>query len=256
MQKHELDQTRFVAGIALPSIGWLGSALLGNISLASLSAFNHALSTTSQHPALLADSLTVVALAVSAVLTLNHFGDDGYRGSPNHRFLRGTCMLNPHALHQRINMINRQTQRKTGKVEQVFIGTMPVPIHFENRNLLIIGSIGTGKSVAIESLAASILRRRDRMVVTDPDVTLLSKFFLPGDIVLNPFDTHSVGCSIFNEIQSVHDYDRIARSVIPPAINVENEQWCGFSRDIFTDTLCKLHETNQASVDKLVDLLV
>lgn len=36
MQKHELDRARFVAGIALPSIGWLGSALLGNISLASL----------------------------------------------------------------------------------------------------------------------------------------------------------------------------------------------------------------------------
>ncbi|NUU66834.1 type IV secretion system DNA-binding domain-containing protein [Enterobacteriaceae bacterium BIT-l23] len=133
---------------------------------------------------------------------------------------------------------------------------MPVPIHLENRNLLITGSIDTGKSVAIESLAASILRRRDRMVVTDPDDTPLSKFFLPGDIVLNPFDTRSVGWSIFNEIQSVHNYDRIARSVILSAINAEDEQWCGFARDIFADTLRKLHETEQASVDKLVDFLV
>ncbi|NUU66833.1 hypothetical protein HQN64_12015 [Enterobacteriaceae bacterium BIT-l23] len=116
MQKHELEQVRFVAGITLPAIGWLGGALLGSIPLASLSAFNHALSTTSQQPALLAGSLTGVALAVSAVLALNHFGADGYRGSPYRRFLRGTRMLNPHALCQRINTINRQTQRKTGKV--------------------------------------------------------------------------------------------------------------------------------------------
>ncbi len=245
-----------MVGISLPAIGWLSGALLENMPLSSLPAFNVALRATTQQSSLMIGTLTGVVLAVSAILALNRFGDDGYRGSPYRRFLRGTQMLNPHALRQRINTINRQTQRKTRKVEPVYIGTMPVPIHLENRNLLITGSIGTGKSVAIESLAASILRRRDRMVVTDPDGTLLSKFFLPGDKILNPFDTRSVGWSIFNEIQSIHDYDRIARSVIPPAINPQDEQWCEFARDIFADTLRKLHETEQASVEKLVDMLV
>ena len=60
------------------------------------------------------------------------------------------------------------------------IGDLPMPIHLENRGLLICGSIGTGKSVAIETMIASAIRRRDKLVITDPDGTLAVEVLLPG----------------------------------------------------------------------------
>jgi hypothetical protein len=63
---------------------------------------------------------------------------------------------------------------------------MPMPLHLENRNLLICASVGAGKSVAMESMMASTVGRRDKMVVVDPNGTFLSKFGFPGDIVLYP----------------------------------------------------------------------
>ncbi|MBD4412700.1 type IV secretion system DNA-binding domain-containing protein, partial [Xanthomonas citri pv. citri] len=60
----------------------------------------------------------------------------------------------------------------------------------------------------------------------------------------------------FNEIKGVHDFDRMAKSVIPPQIDPSDEQWCAYARDVLADTMRKLVETNNPDQDTLVNLLV
>ena len=75
-----------------------------------------------------------------------------------------------------------------------------MPTDLETQNLIIVGAPGTGKSQAINCLVASALRRDDRMVVVDPNGSLMSRFYLPGDAVINPYDARCVGWSLFNEV--------------------------------------------------------
>ncbi|MFC0095895.1 type IV secretion system DNA-binding domain-containing protein, partial [Xanthomonas citri] len=86
--------------------------------------------------------------------------------------------------------------------------------------------------------------------------TFYSKFSFPGDTILNPFDRRSSGWTLFNEIKGVHDFDRMAKSVIPPQIDPSDEQWCAYARDVLADTMRKLVETNNQDQDTLVNLLV
>jgi hypothetical protein len=258
MQKREVEQSTLFFGIALPIGGWIAAAHLAGIALAPFpQATTAALHATRSNSTLLAGLMLGAAVAVVLGYLLKRYGDDGYRGAPYRRVLRGTRMANPYALKRLVKAANRRTNARQGtSIAPVTIGDLPMPIHLENRGLLICGSIGTGKSVAIESLIASAIRRRDKLVITDPDGTLLSKFYFPGDIVLNPFDQRSVGWTIFNEIRSLHDFDRIAKSVIPPALAAEDEQWCEFARNILADTMRKLVEQDNPSVDTLVDMLI
>ncbi len=105
-------------------------------------------------------------------------------------------------------------------------------------------------------MIASALKRGDRMAVVDPNGTFYSKFSFKGDYILNPFDARSAGWTIFNEIRGIHDFNRMAKSIIPPQVDPSDEQWCAYARDVLSDTMRKLKETNNPNQDTLVNLLV
>jgi type IV secretory pathway TraG/TraD family ATPase VirD4 len=108
----------------------------------------------------------------------------------------------------------------------------------------------------METMIASAMSRRDKMVLVDPNGSFYSKFGLSGDLILNPFDARSVGWSVFNEIRGDYDFDRMAKSIIPPQINPEDEQWCTYTRDILSDTMRKLAQMGNRNQESLIDMLV
>ncbi|WP_458448706.1 type IV secretion system DNA-binding domain-containing protein [Burkholderia stagnalis] len=126
----------------------------------------------------------------------------------------------------------------------------------ETRNLLVVGTVGTGKSQAINGLVASALDRGDRMVTVDPNGSLMSRFFLPGDVILNPYDRRRVGWSLFNEAFEGFDFDRVAQSAIPPQISEQAEEWAGFARYVLADAMKQLDQQNMQDMHTLVNVLV
>ncbi|CAG9184041.1 type IV secretion system DNA-binding domain-containing protein [Cupriavidus respiraculi] len=264
MQRHEIDSAAAALWLVLPAAGWLAAAYALGLPLRPMpQALTIALRSTPASSVLMAGLLTGGVLAAAGAWLLREFGDDGFRGEAYRRWLRGARLANWHTVAARVRAANRRENARRRRCEPsrpalsaIRIGPMPMPLHLENRNLLICASVGAGKSVAMESMMASTVRRRDRMVVVDPNGTFLSKFGFPGDVVLNPFDRRSVGWSVFNEVHAVHDFDRIARSVIPPQRDVTEEQWCAYARDVLADTMRKLVETNRPDQEALVDLLV
>ncbi|EHP44179.1 TrwB protein [Cupriavidus basilensis OR16] len=262
MQKHEVDSATLAAGITLPVSGWLASAYIGRVRLLPFpQALTDALHLTPHSPYLAGGLLGGLALAVGAAYLLREYGDDGFRGARYRRWMRGSRLENWHTVAGQIHAVNRREnvrRRRRGmrKLDPIKIGPMPIPLHLENRNLLLCASVGAGKSVAMESMIGAAVLRRDKMAVVDPNGTFYSKFSFPGDIILNPFDTRSAGWTLFNEIQGVHDFDRMAKSVIPPQIDPSDEQWCAYARDVLSDTMRKLVETHNPDQATLVRLLV
>ena len=262
MQKHEVENATLFFGLSLPIAGWLAGTYAGNVPLTPFPhAFSTALHATPNSPFVLGGIVAGFALAASAWYLLKEYGDDGYRGAPYKRWMRGSRMANWHTVKGKVQAANRQENRrrkKDGKkaLVPIMIGELPMPLHLENRNTMICASVGSGKSVSMEGMIASAILRGDKMAVIDPNGTFYSKFSFTGDILLNPFDTRSAGWTLFNEVKGVHDYDRMAKSVIPPQIDQDQEQWCAYARDVLADTMRKLVETGNPNQDELVNLLV
>ncbi|MBU5236484.1 type IV secretion system DNA-binding domain-containing protein, partial [Vibrio cholerae] len=81
-----------------------------------------------------------------------------------------------HFVDSKVRTRNGQTnrqRRKKGmpKLDPIMIGKVPMPLHLEDRNTMICASIGAGKSVSMESMMASALKRGDKLAVVDPNGT-------------------------------------------------------------------------------------
>lgn len=252
MQKRDVDLATLICGIGLPIAGMVaGHQLVPGAQL------------TPANPLVVGGLLAGGALAVGAAYLFREYGDDGFRGAHYHRWLRGSRLANWHQVKRQVDINNRRENRRRRRADRhakplppIMIGRMPMPLHLENRNLLICASVGAGKSVSMESMICSAVQRRDKMVVIDPNGTFYAKFGFPGDTLLNPFDPRSAGWTLFNEIHGVHDFDRMAKSIIPPQIDPNDEQWCTYARDVLADTMRKLAETGNKDQDRMVDLLV
>jgi hypothetical protein len=136
----------------------------------------------------------------------------------------------------------RRLKRKTfcKKEKQITLASVPIPSSLETLHFLIGGRTGTGKTVAIKEMLSSIIPRGDRVIITDPNGDFLSHFFKKGDTILNPFDRRGVGWSIFNELGSIYDHERYAKSVIPPARSLQEAEWHGYAQLLFAETTKRL----------------
>ncbi|MBF6570161.1 MAG: DUF853 family protein, partial [Candidatus Binataceae bacterium] len=195
------------ATLGLPLVAWLGAALWrygverpvsrGLLRVAELTPRDGVLIA-----ALLVGALAGFLLAAWIV----HRYDAQFGGAAFKRFLRGTRMVSHRGLQLRT--------REPGAA-QVLIADTPMPTWLETLHLLVAGATGTGKTVALGQLIETILRRGDRLIIVDPNGSFLSRFFFPGDVILNPFDRRSEAWSIFNELRDAYDFKRYALSVVP-----------------------------------------
>lgn len=263
MQRYEVEQLSLFSMIGLPVMGWYGGAQLGNVPLRPMpQALTAALQATTHNPYLAGGAALglLAGIGISQLLTL--YADSGFRGAPFSRWLRGSRLENWHfvrrlirAANRRENARRRKEHPKSGPLVPIMIGHMPMPLHLENRNTMICASTGSGKSITIEGMIAAAVKRRDKMAIIDPNGDFYSKFSFPGDVILNPYDARSAGWSVFNEIRGAHDFERMAKSIIPPVNDPNEEQWCGYARDVLADTMRRLNELGRPDQAELVELL-
>jgi type IV secretory pathway TraG/TraD family ATPase VirD4 len=165
---------------------------------------------------------------------------EGFEGDAYKRFIRGTQSVTP----ERLQRLCREQ-----KTSQVDVAGIPMPTKLENLHLMIGGATGSGKSVLLRGLAASVYRRGDRMIVIDPNGDLMSKFWKDGDVILNPYDIRSEGWSFFNEIRADYDWKRLAHSMVPMSQDKNAEEWNDFGRLLLRETARKLYQTDPMRVN-------
>ena len=119
----------------------------------------------------------------------------------------------------------------------------------EVRHISLVGVTGAGKSVAMLGLMDTALARGDRMVVVDPDGSAMSRFWKPGDVILNPYDARSAKWDLLAEIREESDYQFLAETVIPFTGSKDNDDWVRFAQEIFTACLTTWVKTDLGSSD-------
>lgn len=144
---------------------------------------------------------------------------------------------------------------KNSSVSQVSLADVPIPYKLENLHFLIGGSTGSGKSVAILELLSRLIPRKDRLIVMDPNGEFLSRFYSPGDKILNPFDARSEAWSIYPELSGMYDYERLAKSVIPPGRSAQDKEWHGYAQLLFSETAKELFARGKGNSESLVEYL-
>ena len=172
--------------------------------------------------------------------------DSQFGGAAFRRFLRGTRMISHRSL---------QSHTREAGEAQVLVADTPIPIWLETLHLLLAGATGTGKTVALAQIIETILRRGDRLIIVDPNGTFLSRFYLPGDVILNPFDRRSESWNIFNELRDPYDFKRYALSVVPKGLTDEAEEWNGYARLLFQAATRKMSAVGNTDIFSLIKLL-
>lgn len=185
---------------------------------------------------------------------------EGFEGAAYKRFVRGTRMTTAKHLAKLCTEPGQQ---------QIDVAGIPMPTANENLHLLVSGATGSGKSVLLRNMAASVQARsknsqpsllparkplrNDRMIVIDPNGDMLSKFWQPGDVILNPYDARSEGWSLFNEVRADYDWKHLARSLVPMSQDKNAEEWNDFGRLLLRETAKKLYQL-QGKKAQIMDL--
>ena len=130
-----------------------------------------------------------------------------------------------------------------------------LPREAEPKHAALCGVTGSGKSTAAASLMRTAIARGDRMIVADPGGENLSRFWQPGDTILNPFDARSAKWDLFAEISEDTDYDRFAEALLPLSGAPENDHWVEEGRTLLSCLMRSYHETDLGSSDDFAQVL-
>jgi hypothetical protein len=242
---HPDDQAKAGAlvAIGMPLAAWVTAAwgteqVHGPRSLLQLAT----LTATGERPRLLIAAVAGLALAVGGVLTARKLGQGRFGGAAFRLHLRGTKVVSA----MRLAFSTRKRRDP-----QITVAGVPMPPSIETLHLLVAGSTGSGKSVLIREMAYSALLRGDRIIVADPNGDMLAKFYRPGDVILNPYDSRGRGWTFFNEIRAGYDFKRFALSLVPRGQTKEEEEWCSYARLLLRETARKLAHVGKRSVAEL-----
>jgi len=157
----------------------------------------------------------------------------------------------------------RCAQRRGARLQRSGRGTLTlagiaVPLADESKHFKLVGTTGTGKSTAIRELIGGALARGDRAVFADPDGGYLARFYdrYRGDIVLNPFERHSVKWDWYSEINNGYDVEQLASGLIPAGDDASGREWRGYARTFLTAVARRCHQQRLRDPAELRRLLV
>lgn len=169
---------------------------------------------------------------------------DGFDGAGFTRFIRGTRVVSAARLA-------KMCRSWFSRDKQLDVAGIPMPRKVENLHLLVAGATGTGKSVLMRDLIFSSLKRGNRAFIIDPNGDMLSKFYQPGDIILNPYDSRTQGWVFYNDIRADYDWKRISRSIVPMSQDKNSEEWNDYGRLLLRETAKKLYSAGATSIQEV-----
>jgi type IV secretory pathway TraG/TraD family ATPase VirD4 len=174
------------------------------------------------------------------------------RSGPRDVHRRGTRIVDGRRAQRRA----RAAARRYAEPPLTLAG-VAVPRHDEAKHFKLIGTTGTGKSTAIAGLLAAATRRGDRAIITDPDDGYRTRFYdrRRGDVILNPFDPHSVKWDPFAEIVSSWDVEQLASGLIPSTEDASAREWRAYARTFVTAVTRRCHERGVRDARELWRLL-
>src|ERR1700677_4281208 len=135
---------------------------------------------------------------------------------------------------------------------------LPLPLYFEVQQVLVHGTIGSGKSQLILSLSRQIIAssRPSKRIYVDVGCNLLPELYRPGDLILSPFDVRSLFWDIWAEFETDVDFRMFASYLIPMPAGMSDPFWINAPRSILASAAYTMQDDPERSVKALLDVLL
>lgn len=114
------------------------------------------------------------------------------------------------------------------------LGGVQIPVEKETEHIWITGNTGGGKSQLVQPILD--YTQNSKRIVIDFGGESTQSRLRDGDIILNPNDLRSAEWSIFAEMRHSSDAERLAKSIIPDAVE-SSKEWNAYAQTIVTETL-------------------
>jgi type IV secretory pathway TraG/TraD family ATPase VirD4 len=157
------------------------------------------------------------------------------------KHIRGAEMISPEKFNKSLAKAAADSP-----VPNLTIGDIVWPHELESKHMLILGTSGSGKGVLMNQLVRQINRRKykqrtgERAIFYDLKGEFIAKQMQKGDLIFCPFDSRSLRWNIFNEIESLPDFDVLAKSLFAPEAAVSEPYWQNAAADLFRTGLMVL----------------
>ncbi|BDW83689.1 type IV conjugative transfer system coupling protein TraD [Erythrobacter sp. Dej080120_24] len=131
------------------------------------------------------------------------------------------------------------------------------PWRLEQSHTMLIGTTGTGKTVALTQLVTEARERGQRAVIFDLTGAFIEAYYDPArDIILNPIDARCPVWSVFNDCSSEAEFHAAAEALVPHDGGGSEQFWVLAARMLFVEMCLHLSRkgatTNEALAQKLM----
>lgn len=134
---------------------------------------------------------------------------------------------------------------------------IPWPWREEQTHAMLVGSTGTGKTVALMDLLDQVRSRGCRSVVFDLTGAYVANYYDPArDTILHPLDARCPRWSIFDECSNPAEFMAAAEALIPSDGGGEGQFWVQGARMLFTNMCNSLVEHDMATNEYLASKLM
>lgn len=250
-----------------------------NLELASGGHIQIAISTVSAHPLVLAAWAKLMSavraggtlaafISVPACAAFAWFAAWFGRRSKESRHERGATLAELPELVSEIEAHNRvqrakeysrvlgrswrfaslSERRAAGLYEPYTLAGVPFPWRLEQSHAMLIGTTGTGKTVALRDLLAQIRSRGARAVVFDLTGAFVEAFYDPErDTILNPLDARCPMWSVFEDCADEASLTAAAEALVPHDGGGAEQFWVLAARMLFVEMCLKLIRDGRAT---------
>ncbi|WP_229413414.1 type IV secretion system DNA-binding domain-containing protein [Massilia violaceinigra] len=115
---------------------------------------------------------------------------------------------------------------------------VPYPADLWTRHMLVLGSVGSGKSTAIKPLIAKVVAAGERALIFDPKGEFTKGFGEPA--ILAPWDSRSVAWVIAKDMRNIGDMRRFAAAMVREA---HDPMWSNAARQLLVGFMVYLKST-------------
>jgi len=134
---------------------------------------------------------------------------------------------------------------------------IPWPWREEQTHAMLVGSTGTGKTVALMDLLDQVRARGQRSVVFDLTGAYVAAYYDPArDTILHPLDARCPRWSIFDECSNPAEFMAASEALIPSDGGGEGQFWVQGARMLFTNMCNSLVEHDMATNEHLASKLM
>lgn len=143
-------------------------------------------------------------------------------------------------------------RRAAGLYEPYSLTGVPFPWRLEQSHAMLIGTTGTGKTVALRDLLSQVRARGHRAVIFDLTGAFIEGFFDPArDVILNPLDVRCPQWSVFEDCADEAELTAAAEALVPHDGGGAEQFWVLAARMLFVEMCLKLMREGRATNEAL-----